>query len=50
MRAGAVLLYRAGLSCITILHFVNRNLKLFHIREKTTFCEKSVIISRDFVL
>ncbi len=50
MHAGAVLLYRAGLDCITTLHFVNRNLKLFHIREKTTFCEKSMIIIRDFVL
>ena len=40
MRAGAVLLYRAGLSCITTLHFVNRNLKLFHISEKTTLYAK----------
>ena len=50
MRAGAVLLYRAGLSCTTALHFVNGNLKLFHISEKTTFYEKSPIIIRDFVL
>ena len=50
MRAGAVLLYRAGLDCITTLHFVNGNLKLFHICEKTTYYEKSVIIIRDFVL
>ncbi len=50
MRAGAVLLYRAGLDCITTLHFVNRNLKLFHICEKITFMQKPVIIILDFVL
>lgn len=41
MHAGAVLLYRAGLDCITTLHFVNRNLKLFHIREKITLYAKT---------
>ena len=41
MHAGAVLLYRAGLDCITTLHFVNGNLKLFHICEKKkTLCAK----------
>lgn len=40
MRAGAVLLYRVGLDCITTLHFVNRNLKLFHIHEKIMLCAK----------
>jgi hypothetical protein len=41
MHAGAVLLYRAGLGCITTLHFVNRNLKLFHICEKITLYAKT---------
>ena len=51
MHAGAVLLYRAGLDCITTLHFVNGNLKLFHICEKKKrFVQKSVIIILDFVL
>ena len=50
MHFGAVLLYRAGLGCITTLHFVNRNLKLFHISKKQRFVQKSVIIILDFVL
>ena len=40
MRVGAVLLYRAGLGCITTLHFVNGNLKFFHICEKITLYAK----------
>ena len=40
MRAGAVLLYRADLSCMTLLRFVNGNLNFFHIGEKITLCAK----------